>query len=438
MSYPDLPDFNKLVDLVICYSQLKHEYGGKNIPNVLMGTERYLNSIVDHLKGLEIDKELAEKEPNDLESIKALRSNGPRKLWKTLDREVYLDKLEGALLGRFAGCTLGAPVEFWEIERMKLLAKENSMDFPPRDYWMYVPFPYERRYQKSAVESYTRNKMNGVPVDDDIAYTILGLLIAEDYGLDFSTKDVGKAWLQYLPYAYTAEAVALANLRNGIEASKSGDMNNPYCEWIGGYIRSDPWGYIAAGWPEKAAEMAYRDAYISHRRQGIYGEMFFSAVISSAFGVEDPVEAIKTGLSEIPKDSALSKSIVWALDVAPEIKNYQQAREKVEERFKGMHKVHTINNACLTVWGLTIGGDDFTKVIGETVAMGMDNDCTAATAGSIIGAVLGKKGVPGHWHERFNNKVHTYLNDLEEIPITELLDRFLKQAVGLYGKDVSR
>jgi ADP-ribosylglycohydrolase len=346
-----------------------------------------------------------------------------------------MDKLEGALLGRFAGCILGAPVEFWEIENMKLLAKENSMDFPPRDYWSYIPFPYEKRYQKSAVESYTRNKMDGVPVDDDIAYTILGLLIVEDYGLDFGTEEVGKAWLRYLPYACTAEAVALANLRKGVEASKSGEIDNPYCEWIGASIRSDPWGYIAAGWPERAAEMAYRDAYLSHRRQGIYGEIFFAALISSAFAVSDPLEAINIGLSEIPKDSALAKSIMWAIDVAPEIKNYQQARQKMEERFKGMNNVHTINNACLTIWGLTIGGNDFTKVIGETVAMGMDNDCTSATAGSITGAILGKKGIPRHWYERFNNKVRTYLNGIEEIAITELVDRFLKQAIGVYERE---
>ncbi len=69
----------------------------------------------------------------------------------------------------------------------------------------------------------------------------------------------------------------------------------------------------------------------------------------------------------------------------------------MKEHFQGMHAVHTINNACLTIWGLTIGGTDLTRVIGETVAMGMDNDCTAATAGCICGAVIGKEHIPAHW-----------------------------------------
>ena len=130
-----------------------------------------------------------------------------------------------------------------------------------------------------------------------------------------------------------------------------------------------------------AADMAYRDAYISHRRQGIYGEMYFSAVIAAAFAVDHPVEALEIGLSEIPKECRLAREVRWALEMAPQIGDYAQARAAVDERLAGMHGVHTINNACLTVWGLTIGGTDLTRVIAETVAMGLDNDCTAATAG---------------------------------------------------------
>ena len=73
-----------------------------------------------------------------------------------------------------AGCTLGAPVEFWPIDRMEALAQENGDDFPPTDYWSYVPDPFDKRYEMSPRENYTRKKMSGVPVDDDITYTLLG------------------------------------------------------------------------------------------------------------------------------------------------------------------------------------------------------------------------------------------------------------------------
>ena len=68
--------------------------------------------------------------------------------------------------------------------------------------------------------------------------------------------------------------------------------------WIGADIRSDPWGYAAPGYPEKAAEFAWRDATISHRRNGIYGAMYFSAAIAAAFATGDPVEALEAGLGD--------------------------------------------------------------------------------------------------------------------------------------------
>ena len=430
MAYPKLPDIEKITEKIKLYAQLKSEYGASDVKCILAETEKSLKHLLLKLKKLPIDKQLAKKEPNNLESIKALRPCGPRRLSESFDENAYMNRLEGALLGRMIGCTLGAPVEFWTIEKMAALAQENGDDFPPTDYWSYVPEPAKQRYNsnRGKIEQYTRHKLNGVPVDDDIAYTLLGLLIAEDYGLEFSTEDVGKAWLKYLPFACSAEDMTLQNLQAGIPAHKSALKNNPYCEWIGADIRSDPWGYMAPGCPERAAGMAYRDAYISHRRQGIYGEMFFAATISAAFNVDDPVEAIRIGVTEIPRECALAKAVKWALQNSHKIKNYQQARAAVDEKFAGMHGVHTINNACLTIFGLTIGGRDFTRVIGETVAMGLDNDCTAATAGSIVGAVIGQKGIAEYWHKNFNNTIYSYLINKEKFTINNILKRFAKQA----------
>ena len=431
--YPKIPDLKRLSEEIELYAQLKAEYGAKNVHIPLKEAEKALQSIIGKLKKLPIDQDLVKSEPNSLPRIRSLRPSGPRRIWNHLDMDSYKDRLEGALIGRMAGCTLGVPVEFWPVAKMKALAEENGDPFPPKDYWKYVPEPALKHCQINPLEEYTRSKMNGVPVDDDLAYTLIGLLIVEEYGHHFTTEDVGKAWTKYLPFACTAEKVALENLKKGIPAAKAGSFNNPYCEWIGAFIRSDPWGYMAPGWPEYAADMAYRDAYLSHRRQGIYGEMFFAAAIAAAFTVDDPVEALKIGLTEIPRDSAMAETVRWALKVAPKIKDYKQARAAMDKRFQGMNPVHTLNNACLVIWGITIGKTDFTKVIGEIVAMGMDNDCTAATAGSIVGAVVGKKGIPKHWYKSFNNTVHSYLIGKRKFSVSGLVNRYAGQAKKIYS-----
>ena len=428
MSYPKTSDLKSLVEEIELYSQLKAEYGAEGLASILSDTRQELRASLARLKKLPVDKKRSQQEPDDLPGIQSLRPAGPRRLWQGFEKNEYSDKVEGALLGRLAGCTLGAPVEFWSIEKMQALAIENGDAFPPTDYWSRVPEPELKRYQVSPRKAYTRKGIAGVPVDDDIVYTLLGLLIIEEHGIEFTVEDVGKAWLKYLPYACTAEEIALKNLKKGVPARLAGASNNPYCEWIGADIRSDSWAYVAPGWPERAAIMAYRDACISHRRQGVYGEMFFAAAIAAAFHVDDPVEALRIGLTEIPRDCTLSKEIRWALRVSPEIRDYKHARAAVESRFSGMSHAHTINNACLTVWAITIGGTDFSRVIGEAVAMGMDNDCTAATAGSIVGAVVGKKDIPVRWYENFDNKIYSYLIGKKKFTISGVVSRFEKQA----------
>jgi ADP-ribosylglycohydrolase len=433
MEYPQIPKFAELTNMIVEYSRLMHEYGSEGVSGLLSEAEESLRSILKKIKVLPIDMEMAAKEPNELAEIKILRDEGPRKLWRHFDSHTYQEKLEGALLARMAGCVLGAVVELWDTKKMEDWAAYIGDIFPPVDYWSKIHNPNELGYQISPFYSYTREGLNGVPVDDDIIYTLLGLLIVEEFGANFTTMDAGKAWLKYLPYACTAEDAALSNLKAGVAAMKAAEINNPYCQWIGADIRSDPLAYIAPAFPEKAAEMAYSDAYLSHRRNGIYGEMFFSAAQSAAFAVDNAIDALRIGLTEIPKSCALYRDLTWALNIGKDIKNYKDARRAVDERFKGMSTIHTNNNACLTTFGLMIGGTDVTKVISETVAMGLDNDCTAATAGSIVGAIVGKIGVPGHWYKNFNNKIYSYLIGIEEFKIDDVINRFTIQAKKVYG-----
>lgn len=429
MSYPKKPDLKKLCQDILNYADVKTENGGKELQKLLSDVEKSLNVAIARVKKWPVDPKLTAQEPDSLAKIRALRPEGPRRIWTYFDKQKYVPRLEGAFLGRMAGCTLGAPVEMWSLEKMQEWAQWHGEKFPFVDYIKAVPFPNSKRYGNyCTTDMFTRSKMDGVPTDDDTIYTILGLLIAEDFGLNFTTEDVGRAWVRYLPVACTAEKVALENLKKGVSAKQAAEKENPYVHWIGADIRSDPWGYMAPGLPEKAAEMAYRDAYLSHRRNGIYGAMYFSAVIAAAFTVDDPLDALEIGLTEIPKECSLAKAVKWALAAAPKIKNYKQGRAAVDKKFAGMHEVHTINNACLTIFGITIGKGDFTRTISETVAMGLDNDCTAATAGSIVGAVIGKNAIPKHWYKNFNDTIHSYLIGPKKYKISEILKRFTQQA----------
>lgn len=361
-------------------------------------------------------------EPDDYEAILALC--GEARPAQPVD-DLH-DRVKAALLARFAGCVLGAPVEMWDIWNMENMAKSCSMDYPPQEYWHAVERPWALAYERDPRERFSLDGMNGCPMDDDITYVILSLLLMERYGKDFTTADVGEYWKTYLPMACTAELAALNNLKAGIPAERAALKDNPYVQWIGALIRADGFGYACAGNPRKAAALAYRDAYLTHRRNGIYGEMLFAAAIAAAFTTNDPLEAIRVGLNEIPTTSRLFRDVTWALEVAPELRDFRHARQLVDEHFDGMSWVHTNNNACLIVFALALSGGNVSKAITTAVAMGLDNDCTAATCGSICGACGGMQAVEEKWYKPFHGRVRTYILGAEELSIDDVAERFVR------------
>ena len=413
------------------WAQVKAETGASGLAEKIAEIHALFEEKLAELRALPDDPALRAAEPDDLPGIRALRPAGPRRYWTELPETTYRDRLAGAWLGRCAGNVLGSIVELWAPDKMEAWAAYLGEDFPPVDYWKEAERPFEYKYETSRRDAFTPSKMDGVPTDDDLIYTQVGLLILEDYGIDFNTDDVGAAWLKYLPVSPASPV--LGNLQAGVPPVEAAAVDNPTMFWIIGDIACDPWGYAAPGYPEKAAEFAWRGARVSSRRNGIYGAMYFSAAISAAFALGDPLAALEAGLSEIPADCVLAREVRWALDAADGIKDYRDARAAADQRYAGMHPVHTINNAALTIWGLTIGGDDFSKVIGETVAMGLDNDCTAATAGSIFGAAYGQDSIPAHWTRNFNNKAHSFIHGIESFAIDDMINRFTAQAQSVHA-----
>jgi ADP-ribosylglycohydrolase len=371
-------------------------------------------------------------EPSTLDEIRALRSNGTRRLDISFDEKLN-DRIPGAWLGRCAGCMLGKPVEGWRRDKIKALLKAGDA-YPLNDYFPYVEdLPEGTLWHPSYNECLKGNITHSVR-DDDTDYTILGLHILEIRGPEFEPLDVANSWLMLLPYhkTYTAERVAYRNFVNGIYPPESALVMNPYREWIGAQIRCDAFGYAAAGWPEKAAELAFRDACISHTKNGIYGEMFFAALIAACLATDDLRRAIQIGLAEIPNDSRFAEMVrdmlIWC-----DQGTWEQTWDLIDQKYGHYHPVHTINNAAITLMGLLHAGGDFTQAISIAVMGGLDTDCNGATAGSVMGALLGAKALPAHWVDPLNDTLHSALEGMNVNKISDLAARTVAVAKQVHG-----
>lgn len=435
---PPHKEFEDYADKLSRYSSLAAELQQADAgAEIVERVREELRSAMDRFDRLVRGAGPSADEPDDLEAIRALRPAGVRRMTDRVPTD-YRERWRGSFLGRGAGCTLGATVEFWSVEQMENWSRQFGEAYPPTDFFQYTRSPGQPRYIVGNHSDLTRGSMAYIPVDDDTVYTLIGLLTLENFGPGFTHEQQAALWQRNFTLtsptngswgAYWGERTMLLNLAEGVPAEQAGTLRNPNIQSIAAWTRADAWGYAAPGWPEKAAELAYRDSSINHRRNGVYGTMYMAASVAAAFCVDDPVEALRIGLQEIPETSLLADALRWAFDVAPEVEGYRDAARLVHERYGRMFEGHAINNALYVTFGILLGGRDFTKVVGETVAMGFDNDCTGATAASITGAVIGESNVPAHWREPFRNRMQNYLVDEPElIDVDELADRFRAQA----------
>ena len=353
------------------------------------------------------------------------------------ERDDLADRLHGAWVGRAAGCLLGKPVEKVPREGIREILQSIG-EWPLRRYFTAqgVPDEVTERYpwNRASRPTSMRENIACMPEDDDINYSMLNLQVLETYGEAFSTDDVATVWLQSMPVltVFTAERVAYENLLKYLLPPETALHRNPYREWIGAQIRADVWGWTSPGDPGRAADLAWRDARLSHSGNGIYGEVFVAALIAAAFTTDDVDELIDVGLRAIPKDCRLAEAVRFARELPASSADWESALDRLYDRLGHYHWVHTINNAALLTAALLYGEGDFERTICLAVMGGWDTDCNGASAGSILGAMRGIDGIPEVWSAPLDNRVRTSLKGFDESRLDDLASRTLAQVPSRY------
>jgi len=381
-----------------------------------------LERFYDDLLDLDERTDFHYVEPSEIELIQR-KPFKKKSLSQIPENNLLYERIYGAWLGRSIGCLLGKPVEGWTKEQIeKYLKSTNS--YPLQDYFLYEPERVSNgdfSFHPSAKEA-TKSNIEYMPRDDDMDYTILNLKIIQENGFDFTTEDIGEEWLLSLPYkqVYTAERQAYANLVMGIKPPGTAIFRNPFREWVGAQIRGDIFGYISPGNPDLAASMAYKDASFSHTKNGIYGEIFVAAAISTALVSDDLKKVIRAGLSNVPKRSRLFQVVKNVLDWSENLNSWEEVRHKVGIYYGNYHWVHVLPNLAYVLIGLIWGQLDFRKTVSIAVMCGGDTDCNGATAGSIIGAINGYACIPQEMSEPLNDKIRSFVPGYSETKISYL------------------
>lgn len=406
----DIEQYKQLFDAVIALPVSEHK---EKLADVLFNIQHSLPTRV----GYEYN------EPNNYDEIRTLCEGCEVTAY---DKKTIADKIKGAWVGRICGCLLGKPVEGIGLSDLTAFLKDTG-NYPMTRYIHRSDFTKEvdEKYSYPRRDGFYPDSIVSAPVDDDTNYTVLAQVLIEKYGRDFTPYDVSRVWLDFQPKnAYcTAERVAFRNFIDGYVPPYSAQYKNPYREWIGAQIRADYFGYINPGNPEKAAEMAYRDACISHVKNGIYGEMWVAGMIAQSAVENNITKIIKAGLRCIPQTSRLYKNVVAVIDAYEKGVSEKEIIADIHSRWdeKSGDWCHTISNAEIVTAALLWGKGDYGKSICMAVQACFDTDCNGATVGSILGMRGGTKTISAVWKDAIRNKLQTSIFGVGEVNVDDVV-----------------
>nr|WSX52374.1 ADP-ribosylglycohydrolase family protein [Streptomyces sp. NBC_00974] len=335
-------------------------------------------------------------------------------------------RLEAAWVGRAVGCVLGKPVEKLPLHGIRALARAAGNW--PLDAWftargvpveLLAAHPWNRR---SAPTSLAEN-IDGTPEDDDLNFPLLGLLLLQRHGREFTTADLGRLWLDELPAGrtFTAERVAYRNLLQGLEPPATATHHNPFREWIGALIRADVHGWTNPGDPAAAAAQAYRDAALTHTGNGVYAALFVAAATAAAAtGGADVHTALRAGLAVVPPRSRLAEAVRFAIATGAAARDadiaFDTVVDRLHARYGHYHWVHAVPNTALIASALTHADGDFTRSICRAVSGGWDTDSNGATAGALAGILAGDpENLPRRWTAPLKNRLTTTVHGFDGI-----------------------
>jgi hypothetical protein len=343
-----------------------------------------LMSLAERLKSAPIRAGWQYVEPDGLDEIMAecdpFRNTGRMAVISPGEAS---NRAKAAFMASVCGCILGKPLEqppYGTLSDIRQAAMEAG-EWPIRDYFTERMLECWGRRNPSWVET-VRGRIAHVAADDDINYSICGMLLLEQHGVEFTHDHLRQLWIENLPIYMCWGPERTILLKSGIASMTPGlpydietwpDIFNPGQEWCGAAIRADAYGYACPGYPELAARLAWKDASFTHRKTGVYATMFAAAAIASAFVVDDVMGIFESALKYVPQRSRFFAQISEALDLVRTARTFDEGYSLVHNRFSEYGPCRIIQEMGTVINSLRFAQDS-EDCIALQVAQGNDTD----------------------------------------------------------------
>lgn len=292
----------------------------------------------------------------------------------------------------------------------------------------------------TAIEGYTGQRISEIygdvrsyvtdpeTMNDDVVYELALLDAFESHGRGLTSQDIADEWLRQIPFGWSAEWIAIQNLRAGLTPPGSGSYRNPYSDWIGVQMRGMICGMLAPGRPLEAVRLAHLDGVVSHVANGVYGGMYAAALTALAYVRDDPRVVAVEAAGYVPLGSEYAAVLHECLDMVTRESDVSSALAWAEQRFEQYNWIHVYPNMAVDIISLWYGGRDITESFALLARGGLDIDCNAGLVGTVLG-VMG--GVPAVWADPIGDRLETYIPGKERLSIHALAERTARLARGM-------
>lgn len=292
--------------------------------------------------------------------------------------QLYMDKAMGVWMGKSIGGTVGAPFEGHKI--LGNINKDNC--WPER-----------------------------IMPNDDLDIQVVWLELLEEKGPNITREDLVKIWQDRCWYNFAEYGYFLHNVQRGINPPLSGTFNNIYFrESMGCPIRAEIWGLVSPGNPQLAANYARMDGELDHNGFSVRSEQFWAAAIAQAFFAGNLEDALDAGRSVIPENTRVYEMSHDIQGMYFSSMDWRRVWKKIIRIYGNRDCSKADINFAFTLLSLYAGKGDFKDTIVTAINCGWDTDCTAATAGALLGALYGCSQLPNDWKTRMGNTLACDVN----------------------------
>jgi len=322
-----------------------------------------------------------------------------------ISKEELKDKIKGAWAMQTIGVTYGGPTEFKYLQQI-------------------IPDSIKIHWSDTMMLHHMKHRPG---LYDDIYMDLTFVEVMEKHGIDAPAEKFANAYASANYFLWHANQQGRYNVLHGMKPPHTGHwQQNPHADDIDFQIEADFAGIMSPGMPNAAVAICDKVGHIMNYGDGYYGGVFVANLYSFAFINNNIQHIIEKANSVIPKESSFHQCIADVIDWYQQFPNdWKKTWQLVEDKWgndigcpDGAAVPFNIDakiNAAYVVMGLLYGQGDIYKTLEVSTRCGQDSDCNPATAGAILGVIMGYDNIPEKWsaglkHIEDMNFLHTEIS----------------------------